>query len=41
MMTCVIFASFRLVRPTARNSTSAVMDVKIVGHGSDPILSAV
>ena len=41
MMTCVIFASFRLVRPIARSSTSAVMDVKMVGHGSAPILRAV
>ena len=38
MMTCVIFASLRLVLPTARNSTSAVMEVKMVGHGREPIL---
>ena len=41
MMTWVIFASLRLVFPTARNSTSAVMEVKIVGQGRDPILRAV
>ena len=41
MMTCVIFASLRDVLPTARSSTSAVMDVKMVGHGREPILRAV
>ena len=41
MMTWVIFASLRLVLPTARSSTRAVMEVKMVGHGSEPILRAV
>ena len=41
MMTCVIFASFKLVLPSARSSTSAVMDVKMVGQGRAPILRAV
>ena len=41
MMTCVIFASLRLVWPSARKSTRAVIDVKMVGHGNAPILSAV
>ena len=41
MMTWVIFASLRLVRPSARSSTRAVMEVKMVGHGRAPILRAV
>ena len=41
MMIWVTFASLRLVRPRARRSTRAVMEVKMVGHGSAPIFSAV
>ena len=41
MMICVTLASFRLSWPKARSSTRAVMDVKMVGHGSAPILRAV
>ena len=41
MMIWVMFASFRLRWPKARSSTSAVMEVKMVGHGSEPILRAV
>ncbi len=41
MMIWVMLASFRLLRPNARSRTSAVMDVKMVGQGSAPILSAV
>ena len=41
MMIWVMLASLRLDLPTARKRTSAVMEVKMVGQGSDPILSAV
>ena len=41
MMICVTFASFRLLWPKARSSTSAVMEVKMVGQGRAPILRAV
>ena len=41
MMICVTLASLRLRCPKARNSTSAVTEVKMVGQGSAPILSAV
>ena len=37
----VMLASFRLLWPKARSSTRAVMEVKMVGQGSDPILRAV
>ena len=38
---CVTLASLRLRRPKARNRNSATMEVKMVGHGSAPILRAV
>ena len=38
---CVTFASLRLRRPKARSKNSATMEVKMVGHGSAPILRAV
>ena len=37
----VMLASFRLLWPKARNSTRAVMEVKMVGQGREPILRAV
>ena len=41
IMTWVIFASLRLFLPSARSTTRAVIEVKMVGQGSAPILRAV
>ena len=38
---CVTLASLRLRCPKALSKNSATMEVKMVGHGSAPILRAV